>query len=63
MTSKQYLQISGSLFLIIGSVHFLRIIYGWEASVAGWSVPMWISWLALLLAGYLSFNAFSLSKR
>jgi hypothetical protein len=28
-----------------------------------WAVPMWVSWVALLIAGFLAFEGFRLSRR
>lgn len=43
MTQRSFLFFSTWVFGMIGTLHLLRVIYGWEASIAGWSVPMWLS--------------------
>lgn len=62
MAVKTYLSISGLIFLVIAVLHALRIAYGWEAMLGGWEVPMWLSWVALVVSGYLSWNARRLMK-
>lgn len=57
MSNKAYLSLSGLIFLIIAVLHLLRAVYGWEAAIGGWMVPMWISWVALVVSGYLAWNA------
>ena len=54
--------VAGTLFLLIAILHALRILFGWEAVIAGWKVPMGLSWLALALAGFLAYTAFSRKK-
>ncbi|MBI4252760.1 hypothetical protein HY623_01095 [Candidatus Uhrbacteria bacterium] len=60
MNASLYMRISATLFLIIFVFHLLRVIYGWEAAIAGWSVPMWLSWVAVLVSGFLSAYGFRL---
>ena len=54
--------VAGTVFLLIAILHLLRILLSWEAVIAGWKVPIWLSWLALALAGFLSYCAFSRKK-
>lgn len=50
------------LFLIIASFHFVRAIAGWEASVAGFAVPIWLSWVAAFIAIMLARAMFQMDK-
>lgn len=63
MVNKDYSLFAGVIFAIIAVLHVLRIVFGWEAMIAGWSVPMWLSWIALLIAGYLGYTGFMLSRK
>lgn len=63
MNQNNYNIATGIIFLLIGLLHLLRVLYGWDAIVAGWSVPMWISWVALVVAGYLAYEGFRLRTR
>jgi hypothetical protein len=56
MNPRSYLSVAGTIFLIIAVAHFFRIINSWEVNFNTWSVPMWLSWVALLLGGYLAFQ-------
>lgn len=62
MTNKNYLSVTGIIFLIIAVLHALRIAYGWHAEIGGWTVPMWLSWVALVVSGYLAWSARRLMK-
>ena len=50
---RAYFQITGVVFGLIALVHAVRLILDWPAQVAGWVVPIWISWVAILVAGAL----------
>ena len=50
MNRKSYLLATAIVFSVIGLIHLLRIILGWEAAIGGWTVPMWLSWLALIVS-------------
>lgn len=55
MSSKDYVTVTLAIFVLIGALHALRIIYQWPAMIAGWTVPLWASWAAvavcLVMAG------------
>ena len=63
MDTKTYVTVSGVLFLILAIAHIVRLVYGWEISVAGWSVPLWVSWLGIALTGFLAYSSFLLQKK
>jgi len=62
MSLKIYLKTAGTIFLIIAVLHLLRLVLGWNAVFEGWSVPLWLSAVALVVAGYLAYEGFRLSK-
>ena len=62
MSSKAYLLVSAVIFLAIAVLHLLRAVYGWEAVIGGWAVPMWLSWVSLVVAGYLAWSAKKLMR-
>ena len=63
MNQKAFVKITASIFLIIFALHLLRILSNWEAQIGGWSVPFWLSWLALILSGYLTYQGFKISQK
>jgi hypothetical protein len=40
-------------------MHLLRIIFGWQVEIGGLSIPFWVSWLALPVAGALAYFGFT----
>jgi hypothetical protein len=63
MNDKSFHLITGTIFVLIALVHALRIYMGWPAVFGGWSAPMWVSWIALVLAGGLGYFGFALSRK
>lgn len=59
---RAYLQISGAVFGLIALAHLLRLFGHWPIDLAGHIVPLWASWLGLLLAGGLSIWALRLMR-
>ena len=52
---KPFTTIAVVIFTIVAIVHLLRIILGWEVTIQGTVVPMWASYLGLIIAGGLAF--------
>ena len=59
---RTYLQISGTLFGLIALGHLLRLFRHWPVDLAGHMVPLWASWVGLVLAGGLSVWALRLMR-
>lgn len=55
MSAKSFSITAGVIFLIIALLHVARIFYGWEAVLGGLVVPKWVSWIALVISGYLAY--------
>jgi hypothetical protein len=61
--TKAYLAIASVLFFALTLIHALRLNFAWTATVGGWAVPKWPSWLALIVNGLLALWAIRLRKR
>ncbi len=57
---RAYIQVSGVVFGVIALLHIVRLFLDWPAQIAGWAVPLWISWIAIFAAGALCIWAFRL---
>lgn len=62
MNHKTYSQLTGAIFIIIALLHLGRIIWGWSAVIGGWTVPLWASWIALVVGAYLGWQGLRMSK-
>lgn len=62
MDQKTFTGVAGVVFLLIAVLHALRIFYGWPALIGTFAVPMWLSWAALVISGYLAYDAWQLKR-
>jgi hypothetical protein len=62
MTQRTFNTVAGVIFSVVAALHALRLLLGWTAVIGGWEVPHWVSWLALALAAYLAYTAFTLKR-
>lgn len=60
MNQKSFFNVTLIVFSLIALLHALRLVYSWNAIIGGWAVPMWLSGLAVIFAGYLAYSAFRL---
>ena len=58
MYNKIFLKTVGVIFSLIAVLHFLRLVFGWEAVIGGWMLPTWLSVVALVVALVLAYKAF-----
>lgn len=61
LSSKMFYKVAGVVFAVVGLLHLLRVVLGWNLVYASWDVPAWLSLVAVVVLAYLSFNAFKLS--
>jgi hypothetical protein len=59
MQKQTYYTVVSIIFLIVATLHVVRALMGWEAIIAGVSVPVWCSWVGAVLAGYLAVRGFT----
>jgi len=62
MTQKSFNYTSGTLFILITALHLIRSILGWEVYIGGVFIPIGVSVVIFLLAGYLAYSAFRGTK-
>ncbi len=55
MSEKFFFLVSAVVFAVVGLLHLLRVAFGWDAMIAGWSVPMWVSWVAAVVTAVLAY--------
>jgi hypothetical protein len=59
---KSFCPTAGIIFIAITLLHLLRIVNGWKVAIGPWAAPDWISWVALVIAGYLGFEGIRLAR-
>ncbi|MEX0930153.1 MAG: hypothetical protein WDZ79_00580 [Candidatus Paceibacterota bacterium] len=62
MAQKIYYYTVSVIFFIITVLHLARIVYSWEAVIGGAVIPLWVSWAAVVIAGYLCIRGWMFAK-
>ena len=52
---KPFTTIAVVVFTLVSVLHLLRIAMGWEVLIGGVAVPIWASYLGLIISGGLAF--------
>jgi hypothetical protein len=52
---KPFTTIAVIVFSIVALAHLLRLLFGWEITINGFIVPLWVSVPGFLAAGLLAF--------
>jgi len=62
MKHGAFLLVTSSIFALIALLHALRLIYDWNVAIGEWTVPVWVSAVGFLIAGYLAVQGFLLKR-
>ena len=63
MDRKMFSVAAGVIFAVVALFHLVRIYMGWPVMIGDWSVPMWVSWIGLVVAVDLAFFGLRLAER
>ncbi len=63
MDQKTFSLVAGVIFALVALLHLLRIYMAWPVVIGGWLVPIWFSWIGLVVAGGLSYFGLNLAMR
>jgi hypothetical protein len=63
MDAKTFSLVAGIIFAVVALLHLVRIFMDWPVIVGDWSIPMWASWIALVVAGGLALLGLRLGRR
>jgi hypothetical protein len=63
MTEKTFGTIAAVIFALVALLHLLRLVMAWSVVIDSWTVPMWVSWIGLVVAGGLSYYGARLAIR
>jgi Fe2+ transport system protein B len=61
MKSKTFILTAAIIFGIVAVLHLLRAINGLPLIIGIWEAPIWLSWLAFVVAGLMSYFGFKLA--
>jgi hypothetical protein len=63
MSEKMFVTIAAVIFGLVALLHLLRLVMGWSIIIEAWTVPMWFSWIGLVVPGALSYFGMRLARR
>ena len=63
MSEKTFAAIAATIFGLVALLHLLRLVMGWSIVIEAWTVPMWLSWVGLVVAGALSYFGARFARR
>ena len=62
MTQRTFSLVTAALFSLVALLHAVRLLRGWQVTIEGAVMPVWISWIGLAIAAYLAYQGFLLIK-
>ena len=63
MTARTFAGIAAAIFALVALLHLVRLVAGWPIVIGTWTVPMWPSWIGLVVAAALSYFGARLALR
>lgn len=63
MDKNKSLMLAAAVFGVIALVHLIRAVFGWEAIIGNFNVPVYFSYIAFIAAGYLSWHMYNSSRK
>ena len=58
---KTWLRVAATIFVIMALVHFSRLIFRFDFIIGSWEVPLWVSFVAFIIIGFLSVKLYNLT--
>ena len=62
MTQRTFSFLAATIFALVALLHAARLLRGWQVTIEGAVVPIWISWIGLAVAAYLAYQGFRLAR-
>ncbi len=58
MNIKAYCRVSAIIFAVVALAHLARLFYGWSVIIDAATIPMFVSWVGLVVTGGLAYWGF-----
>ena len=62
MKQKNFNLAAGVILFLGGTLHFVRSVNAWELGLNNWDVPLFASWIEVVVGWYVGLNGLRLSK-
>jgi hypothetical protein len=63
MTARNFCILAAVIFAIIAILQLVRALIGWPVTVGNITVPIWLSWIAAIVAAGLAWFGYQASSR
>ena len=60
MTQRSFSLTTSILFLLIAVLHAVRLMQGWQVTMGGAVIPLWVSGIGLAISGFFAYEGFVL---
>ncbi len=61
-SERTLLNLAGIIFLVVALAHLVRLTFGWNLILGGFAIPLWLSWVGVFVAAYLSYSSFHFAR-
>ncbi len=61
LRNKSYFVLVGIILGVVALAHLVRVFSTSDFVILGWAAPLWLSWVGVLVAAYLSYMSFHLA--
>lgn len=51
---KPFATVAAGIFALMALLHIFRLAFGWEVTIQRSIIPLWVSWLGVVIAGGLA---------
>ena len=58
MDHKTYMTVSTGIFALVAFLHLARVLLGWDMLIGGWEIPVWLSVVGVIGAGFLAYTGY-----
>jgi len=62
MKKQTFFALTSFIFALVALMHVFRLVYSWPAVMGSWNIPIWVSMIGVVVAGFLSYSAYRLMK-
>jgi len=62
MVASTYSLLCALIFTLVAALQLVRAIRGWPVTVGTTSIPLWVSWIACVVAAILAWLGFAASQ-
>jgi hypothetical protein len=62
MTSRNFALLAAVILAIVALAHLIRAVRDWPVIINTTDIPVWVSWVAFIVAGVLAILGFRVSR-